>query len=101
MNNLLLVLFLAGCTAQASDKVPDAGALTPKNNVYVENRIRYVTTKYYPVCVRQCFRNTSSRECPVKCLKDFEQIQKVLIRAIRDNKEDDFDDMMDSWYGQE
>jgi len=98
MKKLLLVLFMAGCAAQASDKQPDAGVNT-KSSVYIENRIKWIYAKYYPACVRGCFRNTYSAECPDKCQKDFKQITKALMMSIRDNNEDDFDDMMESWYG--
>ena len=99
MKNLLLVLFLSGCAAEAANKTPDAGAQTPKSSVYIENRSKWVFEKYYPACVRACFRNSYSNECPAKCLKDFKEIDKVLLRAIRDGKEDDFDEMMEGWYG--
>lgn len=99
MKNLLLVLLFAGCSAQAYNKQPDAGVPGAKSSVYVENRIKWNYNKYYPLCVKQCFKNTYSNECPDKCDADFKQIKTVLIRAIDEGKEDDFDDVMDSWYG--
>ena len=86
MKTILLALFLAGCAAEASNKA-DAGL-----SVHVENQWKYIYAKYYPVCFR---RNWDTD----KCNKDFSQIKKVYIRAIRDHQEDDFNEMMDTWYG--
>lgn len=99
MKKFLLVLFLTGCAAEAANKSPDAGAPNPKSSVYVENRFKWVYSKYYPVCVQQCFKYSYSYECPQKCEKDFTEIKKVLTRAVRNNKEDDFDAVMEAWYG--
>jgi hypothetical protein len=99
MKQYLLALFLVGCSAEAANKSPDAGSPSTKSSVYVENRFKWVYVKYYPVCVQQCFKDTYSDECPQKCRKDFAEIKKVLTRAVRDNTEDDFDAVMESWYG--
>ena len=96
MKKILLVLFLAGCAAEAANKTPDAGV-----SAHAENQYKWYYGKYYPSCVQQCVNYTRSWECPEKCEKDFQQIKKVLIRAIRDNKEDDFAAVMEGWYGHE
>lgn len=96
MKKLLLALFLTGCTAAAANKAPDAGVYS----VHVENQFKYYHDKYCPICIRHCEANTGSDECPAKCEKDFLKIKEVLARAVRDNREDDFAEMMESWYGQ-
>lgn len=93
MKKLLFTLFLAGCTAQAANKSLDAGV-----SVHFEHQYKYTHDKYYPMCLRHC--GSEWDDCIDKCDKDFEQIKKVLERAIRDHREDDFYQMMDSWYGQ-
>lgn len=91
-------MFLIGCAAQAS-KSQDAG-ITPSGKVNIESKARWVFVKYYPMCVLKCYKNTGSSECRSKCKDDFRQIITVLIRAVRDDKEADFDDMMESCYGE-
>lgn len=94
MKKILLALLLTSCT-RTYNKQPDLG----KSSVYVENRIKWNHNKYFPICVKQCSIHTYDDECSEKCEKDFQQISALLIRAITENKEDDFDDVMDTWYG--
>lgn len=99
MKKLLFILFLAGCAAQASGPI-DAGINTQADtlgSVHFEHQYKYTYGKYYPMCLRHC----GAGDCIDKCDKDFKQIKKVLERAIRDHREDDFYEMMDSWYEQD
>jgi len=95
LKRFLFALFLTGCAVATANNPIDAGV-----SVHFDNQYKWTYEKYYPACVRQCIQYTGSDECPEKCDKDFEQIKTVLYRALRDGREDDFYDMMDSWYGQ-
>lgn len=96
MKKILFFLFLAGCASAQATQQPDAGM-----SVHAENQYKWYYDKYQPACVRHCMGSTGSPDCPEKCDKDFLEIKRVLLRAIRDNREDDFAEMMDSWYGQD
>lgn len=96
MKKLLFALFFAGC-ASAQATTQDAGVYS----VHVENQFKYYHDKYCPVCVRHCEANTGSNDCEEKCERDFLKIKEVLARAVRDHREDDFAEMMDSWYGRD
>lgn len=102
MKKLILLLLMSGCLANAS-KQPDAGvyaqdAGTIKNDAYMLDKVRAVMIKYYPRCIRLCWKHTQYDGCQDKCRSDFMRIVKVMVKAIKDGKEQDFDEMMDTWY---
>ena len=94
---LLLVLIVSGCMAAEASQI-DAGV---SNGAYVEGQFKWYHDKYYLVCLESSagWNGRVDAECIAKCNKDFKEIKKVLIRAIRDGKEKDFADMMCSYYG--
>src|SRR5271154_7052912 len=79
----------------------DAGVVisSTENSVYVERQYKYVKAKYIPRCYELCVMNGNNDNCDGKCKKDFAIIKQVMIRAINDNKEADFYEMLDSYYG--
>jgi hypothetical protein len=102
MKKVVLALFLAGCSSSVScayrSSNIDAGIT--KNEFYIQDRAKEVYEKYYPVCVRNCYGSSQSEQCPDKCRQDMKQIIKVLVRAINENREQDFNSMMESFYGE-
>ena len=97
----LLTLLFIGCIAQA-DKVPDAGI--SNNQVYVEYQTKWLHEKYYPRCLNHCLAAGMrlgyymGAECREKCTADFKQIDVVLLRAIRDKRENDLYEILDQWW---
>ncbi len=97
MKKLLLVLFLTGCSSYYST-TNDAGVVE-HSSLFIEAKAKMIKTMYYPKCVMLCEKHTGDIDCADRCTEDFDKINKVLRRAIKENKVEDFDDMMDSWYG--
>lgn len=94
MKKILLALLLVGCASPTH--TTDAGV----DDFVVEAKARIVRDLYYNRCVVLCEKHTYyGIDCPAKCSKDFKEIDKVMRRAIKDNKVKDFDEMMNSWYG--
>lgn len=103
MMKLLFVFLLAGCSSQAFSKSPspDAGVAVPqKSQVYIENKARWVLARYYGKAVQLCYAHTYSDECPAKAKKDFMKILEFMVRSVNNGTEDQFDETMESWYGQ-
>jgi len=98
VKKLLLALFMIGCSTHTAETM-DAGTVNVKNNAYVQHKMNLNYIKYYSACVRLCYKYSYRDDCSEKCKSDFSQINKLLIRCINENKEDDFDAVMDSWYG--
>lgn len=99
MKLLLFFIILSGCASNISSN-QDAGI--SNNYAYFEQRKKALYDNYFHNCVILCYRNSEDvpiEKCPLKCKTNFKQIEKVLRRAINDNKEDDFEYIMQSWYG--
>jgi hypothetical protein len=94
-----ILLLLIGCASKPTI-TPDAGISQSANNktMYIQYKAEQVKHKYMLKCVRLCYIHTQSDECYPKCKKDFVQVIKVLTRAINEDKEEDFDAMIDTWY---
>lgn len=94
---LLSLILLAGCSAKA-DPVSTLPPSNHKSDIYIKHKATEVIENYYPQCVRLCYAHTESYYCEQKCQNDMRQVVKELVRAIKANREDDMDQVLESWY---
>jgi hypothetical protein len=98
---LPLLLFLSACTKHITTTDASAPHIPPItiNDVYIEHKYTYIQGKYLPTCLGLCAINSNVADCDDKCQKDFAEIRKVMIRALNEGREEEFDDMLASFYG--